>query len=161
MSLVISRKQPRVPRVGQTSLKQIWAFVFVYVLPRTQLQPDHCVETHLRKEKNKTTIRKRERSNRTGTLWYSLWVPLRWLHCKEPERKLGRSSQAAATAAAAAAAALRYFFFHRNRKFTAQQRGLDFALVQARHSSKVISYFATKASSTQRGQVSKSKARWR
>lgn len=30
---------------------------------------------------------------------------------------------------------------HRNRKFIAQQRGLDFALVQARHSS----YFATKA----------------
>lgn len=40
------------------------------------------------------------------------------------------------------------FVFHRNRKFTAQQRGLDFALVQARHSSKVISYFATKALST-------------
>ena len=29
-----------------------------------------------------------------------------------------------------------------------KQRGLDFALVQARHSSKVISYFATKALST-------------
>lgn len=42
--------------------------------------------------------------------------------------------------------ALRYLFFHRNIKFTAQQRGLDFALVQARHSSKVISYFATKRS---------------
>lgn len=40
------------------------------------------------------------------------------------------------------------FIFHRNIKFTAQQRGLDFALVQARHSSKVITYFATKALST-------------
>lgn len=39
-------------------------------------------------------------------------------------------------------------FCGRNIKFTAQQGGLDFALVQARHSSKVISYFATKALST-------------
>lgn len=40
------------------------------------------------------------------------------------------------------------FLFHRIIKFTAQPRGLDFALVQARHSSKVITYFATKALST-------------
>lgn len=44
--------------------------------------------------------------------------------------------------------ALRYLYFTGIERFTAQQRGLDFALVQARHSSKVISYFATKAIST-------------
>lgn len=38
--------------------------------------------------------------------------------------------------------------FHRSVSFGAQQRGRDFALVQARHSSRVISYFAKTAPST-------------
>lgn len=81
--------------------------------------------------------KKREKRNRAGSLWYSLWISLRWLHCKVPESREETQS-----------AEVFIYFFHRNIKFTAQQRGLDFALVQARHSSKVISYFATKALST-------------
>lgn len=89
---------------------------------------DSCEKTDLPVQ---AKLRKNE--NRTESLWYSLWISLHWLHCKVPEiREEIRE----------------VFSFERNRMFTAQQRGLDFALVQARHSSKVISYFATKALST-------------
>lgn len=89
---------------------------------------DSCEKTDLPVQ---AKLRKNE--NRTESLWYSLWISSRWLHCKVPEiREEIRE----------------VFSFERNRMFTAQQRGLDFALVQARHSPKVISYFATKALST-------------
>lgn len=84
---------------------------------------------------------KRKVSNRTRSLWYSLWAPLLWLHCKETKE------QTQALEPSGGGGSAEVFLFHRNTKFTAQQRGLDFALVQARHSSKVISYFATKATS--------------
>lgn len=100
------------------------------------------METQLRKEKEKGEERSRTEQEAFGINSGCLCVDC-IAKLQRAERKLRRLSRATT-----AAAALRYFLFHRNRKFTAQQRGLDFALVQARHSSKVISYFATKALST-------------
>ncbi len=97
------------------------------------------VETQLRKKERKKKERKKEgvESSRSGSLWYSLWIAC--VDCialnastRDQRGNLGTE----------------LFIFQRNRKVSAQQRGLDFALVQARHSSKVISYFATKALST-------------
>lgn len=155
---------------AQTSLKQTYnyfshylEFHFLYFTPVSQcscsfIVSDLCIITskirfdlvclwtslrrwmdlsHKKLKKNKKNKWKpssekegREENKRTGSLWYSLWISLCWLHCKVPEfREEIRE----------------VFIFHRNRKFTAQQRGLDFALVQARHSSKFISYLTTKA----------------
>lgn len=99
------------------------------------------METQLRKEKEKREDRSRTEQEAFGINSGFLCVDC-IAKLQRAERKLRRMSRPTT------AVALRYFLFHRNRKFTAQQRGLDFALVQARHSSKVISYFATKALST-------------
>lgn len=93
------------------------------------------------KERERRRESNREESDITGSLWYLLWISLRWLHCQTPES----SEETQALEPSSGGGGAEVFIFHRNSKIITQQRGLDFALVQARHSSKVISYFATKA----------------
>lgn len=72
---------------------------------------------------------------RTGNLWYLMYF-FAFITLQSTTEQW-RHSVVAST--------LRFFVFHGNRTFKAHQRDVDFALVQERHSSKVISYFATKA----------------
>lgn len=115
-------------------------------LGRVENQTDCGTAAQRKGRKKERVMKENEDPNRMGSLWYSLWPSSRWLHCKAPERQRGNcvwAGWAAGTAASGGAAEV--FIFHRNRRFIAQQRGLDFVLVQARHSSRVISNFATKA----------------